>query len=283
MSLHGSGTSEVSSVVSQTKGVSGGEGAGPLPLDKDQVLAATSQASLLLPPKMMSVSGSASQSSCQDEVEEAASSCNQFSIPIVGYEIMEERARFTVYKLRVENQLTGDCWFVYRRYTDFVRLLCKLKNDFPGVKLSLPKKRWFRDNFDSRFLEERIQGLQAFVNDILQSSHLSACLAVKDFFCLNEPPSYAESMEESRVVFEVLEETVFHLRCQVQERDLQIEQLKKQQESLFNFIRMSTKECSRCFKDVVSMEATVPAASSTPLKDIVEEAEDSVVPPPEHG
>lgn len=33
-----------------------------------------------------------------------------------------------VYKLRIENSITGDCWFVFRRYTDFVRLFSKVSS-----------------------------------------------------------------------------------------------------------------------------------------------------------
>ncbi|XP_029658709.1 sorting nexin-16 isoform X3 [Formica exsecta] len=119
-------------------------------------------------------------------------------IPIVGYEIMEERARFTVYKLRVELK-NGDCWFVFRRYTDFVRLLAQLKRQkVPIAHLSLPRKKWLGDNFAPSFLEERICGLQAFVNGILSSSILIGV---------------------SCAIFEALEDTIYNLRQQLRERD----------------------------------------------------------------
>lgn len=120
-------------------------------------------------------------------------------IPIIGYEVMEERARFTVYKLRVENPQTNDCWLVLRRYTDFVRLNTKLKQSFPHLILNLPRKKIFGDNFNSVFLDNRIQGLQMFVNSIMSKEELRKCQLVREFFCLDEPPSYSESMEECRV------------------------------------------------------------------------------------
>lgn len=120
-------------------------------------------------------------------------------IPIIGYEVMEERARFTVYKLRVENPHTNDCWLVLRRYTDFVRLNTKLKQSFPHLALNLPRKKIFGDNFNSVFLDNRIQGLQIFVNTIMSKEELRKCQLVREFFCLDEPPSYSESMEECRV------------------------------------------------------------------------------------
>ncbi|XP_012237379.1 sorting nexin-16 isoform X2 [Bombus vosnesenskii] len=140
-------------------------------------------------------------------------------IPIVGYEVMEERARFTVYKLRVELK-NGDCWFVFRRYTDFVRLLSQLRRQkIPVSQLSLPRKKWLGDNFAPSFLEERIRGLQAFVNGILSSPLLIGTACVREFFCLDEPPALSDTAEESRAIFEALEDTIYHLRQQLRERD----------------------------------------------------------------
>lgn len=120
-------------------------------------------------------------------------------VPIIGYEVMEERARFTVYKLRVENPETNDCWLVMRRYTDFVRLNGKLKQAFPNINLILPRKKLFGDNFNAVFLDNRVQGLQIFVNSVMAKEELRKCKLVREFFCLDEPPSYSESMEECRV------------------------------------------------------------------------------------
>ncbi|XP_076285826.1 sorting nexin 16 isoform X2 [Lasioglossum baleicum] len=140
-------------------------------------------------------------------------------IPIVGYEVMEERARFTVYKLRVELK-NGDCWFVFRRYTDFVRLLSQLRRQkVPISHLSLPRKKWLGDNFAPSFLEERIHRLQAFVNGVLSSPILIGTACVREFFCLDEPPALSDTAEESRAIFEALEDTIYHLRQQLRERD----------------------------------------------------------------
>lgn len=152
---------------------------------------------------------------------------DDLQIPIVGYEVMEERARFTVsrmtsslyttrvttlhyiapymrfllqvYKLKVELK-NGDCWFVFRRYTDFVRLLSQLRRQkIPISHLTLPRKKWFGDNFAPSFLEERIRGLQAFVNGILSNPILIGTACVREFFCLDEPPAISDTVEESRV------------------------------------------------------------------------------------
>lgn len=106
---------------------------------------------------------------------------------------------FQVYKLRVENPFTNDCWLVLRRYTDFVRLNNKLKATFPNFNLILPRKKLFGNNFNSGFLGDRVQGLQIFINTILANTILKNSRIVRDFFCLDEPPAYSESMEECRV------------------------------------------------------------------------------------
>uniref|UniRef100_A0A1B6CDF5 PX domain-containing protein n=1 Tax=Clastoptera arizonana TaxID=38151 RepID=A0A1B6CDF5_9HEMI len=147
-------------------------------------------------------------------------------IPIVGYEVMEERARFTVYKLKVENKAYGETWFVFRRYTDFVRLHTKLKSEFPNYNLNLPKKKWFGDNFNTNFIENRISGLQAFINAIAKDEKLIGSSVVKDFFCLDEPPSYSDGIEESRAVLEAFEETIYHLRLQLREKEAELDALK---------------------------------------------------------
>lgn len=140
-------------------------------------------------------------------------------VPIIGYEVMEERARFTVYKLRVENPRTNDCWLVLRRYTDFVRLNQKLKQVFPAITLQLPRKKIFGDNFNSVFLDNRVQGLQIFVNTVMANDQLRTCKVVREFFCLDEPPTHSESMEECRAIFEAQEETISHLRMQINSKN----------------------------------------------------------------
>lgn len=212
----------------------------------------------------------------RDIMPSSAASTNAlcFKIPIIGYEIMEERARFTVYKLRIENSITGDFWFVFRRYTDFVRLFSKLKTDFPSVKLTLPRKRWFGNNFDPNFLEDRIYGLQCFVNSILEHQELCTAPSVQDFFCLNEPPACAESLEESQAIFEALEETIYHLRCQLKEKELELNKTRTllaaeimKKDKLSQIIRDSAKGCPECGKDFTNLSS--PLSDTSALKGIV--------------
>lgn len=143
----------------------------------------------------------------------------QIKIPIVGYEVMEERSRFTIFKLRIENYERNNFWMILRRFTDFTRLHAKLKALYPNVNLTLPKKKWFGNNFSSNFLDNRISGLQLFINTIMSNAELKKCSAVREFFCLDDPPTYSESMEESKAIFEAQEETIAHMKLQLQAKD----------------------------------------------------------------
>ncbi|RZC35962.1 sorting nexin-16 [Asbolus verrucosus] len=189
--------------------------------------------------------------SCNGEI-----TFNNIQIPIVGYEIMEERARFTVYKLRIENKVTGDCWYVFRRYTDFVRLCSRIRGSHPQVVQLLPRKRWLKNNFDPIFLDERVSGLQTLVNAILAEPSLVASQEIQDFFCLNEPPIYSESNEESRAMFEALEETINDLKVQLREKESIIDSLQNslhskslESENLLKIIKNTTMNCQKCQKE----------------------------------
>lgn len=90
---------------------------------------------------------------------------------------------------------------------------------FPNVSLALPKKKWFGNNFSSGFIDTRIAGLQTFINTILSNSEMRKCLTVREFFCLDDPPIYSESMEECKAIFEAQEETIAHLKMQLKAKD----------------------------------------------------------------
>ena len=57
---------------------------------------------------------------------------------------------------------------IFKKYTAISNFFSsfQLKNIFPHFRLSLPPKKWFGDNFDRNFLEDRMLGLQAFLNNI---------------------------------------------------------------------------------------------------------------------
>ncbi|XP_012578538.1 PREDICTED: sorting nexin-16 isoform X2 [Condylura cristata] len=152
---------------------------------------------------------------------------NRPSTPtILGYEVMEERAKFTVYKILVR-KTPEESWVVFRRYTDFSRLNDKLKDMFPGFRLALPPKRWFKDNYNTDFLEDRQLGLQAFLQNLIAHKDIANCLAVREFLCLDDPPGPFDSLEESRAFCETLEETNYRFQKELLEKQKEVESLKK--------------------------------------------------------
>ncbi|XP_041983897.1 sorting nexin-16 [Aricia agestis] len=168
-------------------------------------------------------------------------------IPIVGYEVMEERARFTIYKLKVEDDKRDQSWLVFRRYTDFVRLYNRIKHELPNMMLPLPGKRWFRDNFEPAFLEERVRGLQIFINAVLNK--LPNHPVVRDFFCLDEPPQVFSYQPEVQAVYGALEDSITSLKVQLKQKDATIMHLQKQIAQLDDQIKncptCSTNKCSK--------------------------------------
>lgn len=152
----------------------------------------------------------------------------EFLFPIQGYEVMESRSKFTIFKMKVQHVASQQQWFIFRRYTDFARLNKKLRLEFPGLRLALPPKRWFADNFDPRFLEDRQLGLQAFVTNITSHPDISRHESVRQFFCLDEPPDPRDSIEESRLLCESLEEAAGSQELLLRQRDLEIARLRAQ-------------------------------------------------------
>ncbi|XP_038820205.1 sorting nexin-16-like [Salvelinus namaycush] len=144
---------------------------------------------------------------------------------LLGYEVMEERAKFTVYKILVRRN-EEENWVIFRRYTDFARLNDKLKELFPRFRLSLPPKRWFKDNYDMEFLEERQLGLQAFLQNLIAHRDITNSEAVRQFLCLDDPPGPFDSLEESRAFCETLEETNHRLQRDLSEKQREIDSLK---------------------------------------------------------
>ncbi|XP_020614681.1 uncharacterized protein LOC110052833 [Orbicella faveolata] len=147
--------------------------------------------------------------------------------PIVGYEVVEARKRFTVYQIFV--QLAGErSWHVFRRYSDFVRLdegLRKLFNDFHGI---LPPKKYFGDNFDPAFIEMRKQGLQEYIDNVIIRQDVISARPAVEFFCFDDPPGPHDSLEESRAFIETLEDTVNEMRNRHQELASEIRLVKSQ-------------------------------------------------------
>ena len=151
----------------------------------------------------------------------------EIQAPIVGYEVVEARKRFTVYQIFV--QLGNERnWYVFRRYSDFVRMdegLRKLFSNFHGV---LPPKKYFGDNFDPNFIEQRKHGLQEYIDNVLVRQDTVSAQPALEFFCFDDPPGPFDSIEESRAFIESLEDTVSNMRNRQNELASEIRLIKSQ-------------------------------------------------------
>ena len=101
-----------------------------------------------------------------------------------------ERYGFTLYSIEISNG--QQTWIIHRRYADFTRLNAKLTKLFPHIRLKLPPKRIIR-HFDATFLNKRQAGLEEFMRKLL-SSEAKESDAAKNFFRLDCPPEYNESL-----------------------------------------------------------------------------------------
>ncbi|XP_012679592.2 sorting nexin-16 [Clupea harengus] len=181
---------------------------------------------------------------------------------VLGYEVMEERAKFTVYKVLVKKN-SEENWVIFRRYTDFSRLNDKLKEMFPGFRLSLPPKRWFKDNYESDFLEDRQLGLQAFLQNLVAHKDIANCTPVREFLCLDDPPGPFDSLEESRAFCETLEESNYRLQQELAEKQKEISYLKtilQQRDEAINLLQQKLSGKSPC----VSAQGSVSSVEAEP-------------------
>ncbi|XP_063062944.1 sorting nexin-16 isoform X2 [Engraulis encrasicolus] len=181
---------------------------------------------------------------------------------ILGYEVMEERAKFTVYKVLVKKN-EEDSWVIFRRYTDFSRLNDKLKEMFPGFRLALPPKRWFKDNYETDFLEDRQLGLQAFLQNLVAHKDIANCTFVREFLCLDDPPGPFDSLEESRAFCETLEESNYRLQQELVEKQREISHLKsslQERDETIHLLQQQLREKSPC----VSAQGSVSSVEADP-------------------
>ncbi|KAM6989286.1 sorting nexin-16-like [Tautogolabrus adspersus] len=187
---------------------------------------------------------------------------------LLGYEILEERAKFTVYKIHVTTA-EGDSWVIFRRYTDFCRLNDKLKELYPSSALALPPKRWFKDNYDEEFLEERLSGLQSFLQSLTVHKEVIRSAEVRRFLCLVDPPGPFDSLVESRAFCETLEETNHRLQRELLDNQREVDALKKILEEKENHICLLVKKAksltlpSESLEDRFQLTETITAGTNT--------------------
>ncbi|KAK3756963.1 hypothetical protein RRG08_019821 [Elysia crispata] len=190
-------------------------------------------------------------------------------VPIIGYETMEARSKFTIYKIHVMMGEEDPGWFVFRRYSDFVHLNEQLREEFPNMRLALPPKRWFRSNFDPDFLQDRKVGLQDFLENVTGHRDILSSQPVRDFFCFDDPPSIHDSLEESRAQCECLEEMTHLLRKELGEKEIEMELLKEEIDLYKNQVRLLTDRLSEfnktiCLQEKASLDSRNLSSMSTP-------------------
>ncbi|XP_060785290.1 sorting nexin-16-like isoform X2 [Neoarius graeffei] len=181
---------------------------------------------------------------------------------LLGYEVMEERAKFTVYKILVR-RAPDESWVIFRRYTDFSRLNNKLKEMFPKSNLCLPPKRRFKDNYDMNFLEDRQAGLQAFLQNLVAQKDMTKRNCSR-FYSSHIPQAYCETLEETnhRLQRELQDKQreILSLRRILEDRELQICRLEKTKNSICDELSEVCTVCSETLKVDAHTELEIEAA-----------------------
>ncbi|XP_064487000.1 serine/threonine-protein kinase Sgk1-like isoform X2 [Ornithodoros turicata] len=117
------------------------------------------------------------------------------SASVTNSEICESHKKFTMYKVVVA--MDNHTWFVLRRYTDFSRLLDIIKKQYPGVALKLPGKKLFGNNFSPEFIRSRRQGLDEFVQKLVNDEKLLQLEEVRTFLNMDKNISEAHEDDDS--------------------------------------------------------------------------------------
>lgn len=85
---------------------------------------------------------------------------------------------------------TDQTWRVYKRYNDFYKLHSSLQ--ISGIPLNLPSKKLI-GNMDPQFINERLKGLQKYINEILMNPILVSSLPARSFI---DPANYCQPFSE---------------------------------------------------------------------------------------
>ncbi len=101
-----------------------------------------------------------------------------------SYEIVKTKnEKYVNYKVYVRAH--EETWFVIRRYREFRALYDILKKAYPEAKLKIPPKRII-GNFSKSTIQERVEGLNNLVSQIIQTSGAMAEDCAVEFFRIND-------------------------------------------------------------------------------------------------
>ena len=126
------------------------------------------------------------------EMKSTASSGDPVHIIFYASICDTERCPFTLYSIEVNDSQRR--WTIHRRYSDFVRLNRKIRKSFRHIRLKLPPKRVFRNNFDEAFLTKRKVGLEDFMKELFLLPNVMEAKPVREFFLLDNPPEHDHNL-----------------------------------------------------------------------------------------
>ena len=87
-------------------------------------------------------------------------------------------------------------WVVNRRYSDFIWLRDCLKSFFPGDALPfLPKKKMGNRRFEQDFINKRTQGLQNFINEVINNEKYKASEVLNIFLSITDRNLFETQMK----------------------------------------------------------------------------------------
>ncbi|KAK7945816.1 hypothetical protein WMY93_001544 [Mugilogobius chulae] len=172
--------------------------------------------------------------------KEDALPSDEWTSTVLGYKILQERTKFTVYKILVND--SKESWIIFRSYTDFRKLNNKLKDLFPGRSLPFPSKSRFKNKFEGDFLKMRQSQLQLFLEKLTLHKDMYHCDVVRNFMHLVNSPDLFESLDESRAFCESLEEMNHRLQRALSDKQREVEVLKQTLERRQNHLEHLMKK-----------------------------------------
>eukprot|EP00094_Tigriopus_californicus_P008175 TCALIF_07871-PA protein Name:"Similar to Snx16 Sorting nexin-16 (Mus musculus)" AED:0.19 eAED:0.19 QI:0/1/0/1/1/1/2/0/144 len=100
-------------------------------------------------------------------------------------------------------------------------LFQKIRTSFPLHPFEFPPRKWLGNQFDPLFLGRRIQRLQGFLSNVLDDPEVRDHEIVRHFFCFDAPPNRTSiPLEFDRAIFDTFEEVVHELREQLRAREI---------------------------------------------------------------
>ncbi|TRY61018.1 hypothetical protein TCAL_07871 [Tigriopus californicus] len=162
----------------------------------------------------------------QPSIEQGIFSEKRISATIVGYEILHHQEKYAIFKIRVDNLSewsvdTVPVWHIFRRYSEMLTLFQKIRTSFPLHPFEFPPRKWLGNQFDPLFLGRRIQRLQGFLSNVLDDPEVRDHEIVRHFFCFDAPPNRTSiPLEFDRAIFDTFEEVVHELREQLRAREI---------------------------------------------------------------